>query len=62
MFMCLFSIVIAFFKDIPDVDGDLQSSVQTTAVRYGERVMLDVCTALLLVAYAGCVLQYEHVS
>lgn len=52
-FMCLFSVVIAFFKDIPDVEGDLQSSVRTTSVRFGERTMLNVCTAILLLAYAG---------
>ena len=53
-FMMLFSVVIAFFKDLPDVDGDQASDVHTTAVRFGEQTMLDVCTALLLAAYAGC--------
>ncbi len=39
-FMCVFSIVIAFFKDIPDVKGDRQSSIPTLSVRLG------VCCAL----------------
>jgi len=52
-FMCFFSVVIAFFKDIPDVAGDAKLALRTTAVRFGERKMLDVCRLLLLVAYAG---------
>ena len=97
-FMSIFSIVIAFFKDIPDVKGDKGSSIQTLSVRLGvrqqnarlcatadtvpvawqlpgdvsraaspvcmslmllhasaqERTVLNICVALLLVAYAGC--------
>jgi hypothetical protein len=35
--MCLFSVVIAFFKDIPDVRGDRMSSIRTLSVRFGVR-------------------------
>ncbi len=34
-FMSIFSVVIAFFKDIPDVKGDRRSSIQTLSVRLG---------------------------
>ena len=36
-FMSIFSVVIAFFKDIPDVKGDKGSSIQTLSVRFGVR-------------------------
>ena len=36
-FMSIFSVVIAFFKDIPDVKGDKSSSIQTLSVRLGVR-------------------------
>ena len=35
--MSIFSVVIAFFKDIPDVKGDKSSSIQTLSVRLGVR-------------------------
>ena len=38
-FMSIFSVVIAFFKDIPDVKGDKSSSIQTLSVRLGVRFM-----------------------
>lgn len=37
--MSIFSVVIAFFKDIPDVKGDKSSSIQTLSVRLGVRFM-----------------------
>ena len=52
-FMSLFSLVIAFFKDIPDVRGDRASAIRTLSVRFGEAAVFRVCVALLLVAYAG---------
>lgn len=52
-FMCLFSLVIAFFKDIPDVEGDRRSAINTLSVRYGAQPVFDVCIGLLLTAYAG---------
>lgn len=37
-FMCFFSVVIAFFKDIPDVKGDRLAAIQTLSVRNGVRM------------------------
>jgi len=36
--MCFFSVVIAFFKDIPDVKGDRLAAIQTLSVRNGVRM------------------------
>lgn len=52
-FMALFSVVIALFKDIPDVRGDRQAGLRTLSVRYGERRVFWACVALLLALYAG---------
>lgn len=34
-FMCIYSIVIALFKDIPDIMGDAQEGIQTLSVQFG---------------------------
>lgn len=52
-FMLFFSIVIALFKDIPDVKGDVKAGVRTFSVRLGVDRVFWVCIALLLLAYGG---------
>jgi homogentisate phytyltransferase/homogentisate geranylgeranyltransferase len=37
-FMCIYSIVIALFKDVPDVMGDAQEGIQTLTVRFGVKL------------------------
>merc|ERR1712078_603454 len=54
-FMLLFSIVIAFSKDIPDVEGDRIIGIRTLSVRVGTRSVFKTCIAILLTAYAGAV-------
>jgi homogentisate phytyltransferase/homogentisate geranylgeranyltransferase len=39
-FMCIYSVVIALFKDIPDVMGDAQEGIQTLSVRFGVRLFI----------------------
>ena len=50
-FMLLFSIVIALFKDIPDLDGDQHSGVLTLTVRLGRKRVYWICIAILEVLY-----------
>lgn len=52
-FMLLFSVVIALFKDIPDVRGDRQAGLSTLSVRFGERRVFWSCVGMLLALYAG---------
>jgi homogentisate phytyltransferase/homogentisate geranylgeranyltransferase len=52
-FMLLFSVVIALFKDIPDVRGDRQAGLATLSVRFGERRVFWACVGLLLAVYAA---------
>ena len=54
-FMLIFSIVIALFKDIPDVSGDSQAGVRTLSVRLGQARVFWLCIGLLEVAYVGAV-------
>jgi homogentisate phytyltransferase/homogentisate geranylgeranyltransferase len=52
-FMLLYSVVIALFKDLPDIKGDTQAGVRTFSVRHGAKAIYWTCIGLLLAAYAG---------
>lgn len=52
-FMFVFSVVIALFKDIPDVRGDRQAGLQTLSVRFGEKRVFWACVGLLLSLYVA---------
>lgn len=52
-FMLLFSVVIALFKDLPDIKGDTAAGVRTFSVRHGPAAVFNACTGLLLAAYAA---------
>ncbi|MEW5305681.1 MAG: hypothetical protein WDW38_011512 [Sanguina aurantia] len=54
-FMLLFSVVIALFKDIPDVEGDVQEGISTFSVRLGPRKVFWICVWILTAAYAGAI-------
>jgi len=52
-FMTLFSVVIALFKDLPDVRGDRANGIPTFSTRFGTRRVFACCVAILAAAYAG---------
>jgi homogentisate phytyltransferase / homogentisate geranylgeranyltransferase len=52
-FMALFSVVIALFKDLPDVAGDKANGIATFSVRFGTPRVFACCVAILAAAYAG---------
>jgi homogentisate phytyltransferase/homogentisate geranylgeranyltransferase len=52
-FILSFSIVIAFFKDLPDIAGDEAAGVRTLAVRIGTQRIFGGCVAALLFDYAA---------
>ena len=52
-FILAFSIVIAFFKDLPDIAGDEAAGVRTLAVRIGVENIFNGCVAALALDYAG---------
>jgi homogentisate phytyltransferase / homogentisate geranylgeranyltransferase len=52
-FFVLFGIVIAFLKDIPDVEGDLKFAIRTFSVQFGTRTVLRSAQAVLLCMYTA---------
>ncbi|XP_011079285.1 homogentisate phytyltransferase 1, chloroplastic isoform X1 [Sesamum indicum] len=55
-FMSFFSVVIALFKDIPDIVGDKIYGIQSFTVRLGQEKVFWICIALLEMAYAVALL------
>jgi len=56
VFMTLFTIIIAMFKDIPDIEGDRQHNIQSFSVRQGPVRMVSICVYLLMFDYIIAVL------
>jgi len=50
-FMSFFSVVIALFKDIPDIEGDKFFGIRSFTVRLGQERVFWICIALLEIAY-----------
>ncbi|KAM6552704.1 hypothetical protein CsatB_013466 [Cannabis sativa] len=55
-FMSFFSVVIALFKDIPDIDGDRIFGIRSFTVRLGQKRVFWICIALLESAYTVALL------
>ncbi|GMH23744.1 hypothetical protein Nepgr_025587 [Nepenthes gracilis] len=51
-FMSFFSVVIALFKDIPDIEGDRIFGIRSFTVRLGQKRVFWTCISLLEMAYA----------
>lgn len=50
-FILLFSIAIALFKDIPDLEGDRQYQIQTLTIILGKPAVFGLCCALIAFCY-----------
>lgn len=55
-FMSFFSVVIALFKDIPDIDGDKKFGIRSFTVTLGQKRIFWTCISLLEIAYGVAVL------
>ncbi|GAB2224931.1 hypothetical protein Droror1_Dr00005712 [Drosera rotundifolia] len=55
-FMSFFSVVIALFKDIPDIEGDRIFGIRSFSVRLGQKRVFWICISLLEMAYAVAIL------
>ncbi|KAK9931701.1 hypothetical protein M0R45_018968 [Rubus argutus] len=55
-FMSFFSVVIALFKDIPDIDGDKIFGIRSFTVRLGQKRVFWICIWLLQMAYGVAIL------
>jgi len=54
-FMFIFSIVIALFKDIPDMQGDEKSGLKTLTVRLGPKRVFWACISILQFCYVSSI-------
>lgn len=55
-FMSFFSVVIALFKDIPDIVGDQIYGIRSFTVRLGQKRVFWICITLLQMAYAAAII------
>jgi len=55
-FVVIFSVAIAIFKDIPDIEGDRQYNIRTFTVRLGQRTVFNLARGILTLAYGGMML------
>lgn len=55
-FMTFFSVVIALFKDIPDIEGDRIFGIRSFSVRLGQKKVFWICVGLLEMAYSVAIL------
>lgn len=55
-FMSFFSVVIALFKDIPDIEGDKVFGIRSFSVRLGQERVFWICVTLLEMAYGVALL------
>ncbi|MGK7906559.1 MAG: homogentisate phytyltransferase [Synechococcus sp.] len=52
-FVLVFTLAIALFKDIPDMDGDRRFNVATVSILLGAKQTFHICLWLLTIAYGG---------
>ncbi len=51
LFITLFTLVIAIFKDIPDMEGDRQFNISTFSLQLGKKIVFELSFALLVGNY-----------
>jgi homogentisate phytyltransferase / homogentisate geranylgeranyltransferase len=54
-FVVAFSIAIAWFKDLPDTEGDAQFQFKTLAVLYNPKLALTLGSLVVAIAYLYCI-------
>jgi homogentisate phytyltransferase/homogentisate geranylgeranyltransferase len=52
-FVIVFSVVIAIFKDIPDIEGDRRFNITTFTVQLGQARIYQVARIILSICYLG---------
>ncbi|HEY9736304.1 MAG TPA: homogentisate phytyltransferase [Trichocoleus sp.] len=54
-FVLVFSVAIAIFKDIPDIEGDRRYNIQTFTVQLGQRTVFNLARGVLTLCYSGII-------
>ncbi len=55
-FILVFTVAIAIFKDIPDMEGDFQYNITTFTIKLGKEAVFNLSRWLLTVCYVGMIL------
>ena len=55
-FILVFTIAIAIFKDIPDMEGDRKFNITTFTIKLGKETVFNLSRWLLTACYAGMIL------
>ncbi len=53
LFIVVFTLAIALFKDIPDLEGDRRFQINTFTIRLGTQAVFNLSLAILTVCYVG---------
>jgi homogentisate phytyltransferase / homogentisate geranylgeranyltransferase len=56
LFILVFTLAIALFKDIPDTEGDRRYNIATFTLRLGRKAVFDGCRGLITLGYLGLML------
>jgi homogentisate phytyltransferase / homogentisate geranylgeranyltransferase len=56
LFVLVFTFAIAIFKDIPDMEGDLQYNIKTFTIQLGKEAVFKLARWVITVCYAGIIL------
>ncbi|NWF59777.1 MAG: homogentisate phytyltransferase [Fischerella sp.] len=56
VFILVFTFAIAIFKDIPDMEGDLQYNIKTFTIQLGKQAVFNLALWVLTVCYLGMIL------
>ncbi|MBW4431309.1 MAG: homogentisate phytyltransferase [Pelatocladus maniniholoensis HA4357-MV3] len=56
IFVLVFTFAIAIFKDIPDMEGDLQYNITTFTIQLGKQAVFNLALWVLSVCYIGMIL------
>lgn len=70
MFVIAFSVVISWFKDLSDIEGDAKFKINTLAIQYSPKIALIIGNVIVSLAYlysivnyvGNAFLQYGHVT
>ena len=62
-FIIVFSIVISWFKDLPDLEGDAQYKIKTLAIVYSPKSVFLLGTTILALTYLATIfLKYASIN
>jgi homogentisate phytyltransferase / homogentisate geranylgeranyltransferase len=62
LFILLFTVAIAIFKDVPDLEGDRQYQIQTFTLVLGKQVVFNLTRWAITVAYLGTIVAGGFIS